>query len=141
MSELVFESLKKATEVTLQMQQEAFKKWAGLWPGFPGVPGVPAGPAMIPEQAKNFQKKWAEFYEEVLKKQREMVAAQFQAGLQHIEEAFRLAETKDPAELRTKTIELWQKVFETLRQTFEAQVRDFQALAGRWTELVTKGAA
>jgi hypothetical protein len=135
MFEMVFENLKKATEVSLQMQQEAFKRWVGVWPG------LPTGAGQIPEQAKNFQKKWAEFYEEVLKKQREAVAAQFQAGLQHIEEAFRLAETKDPAELRTKTIELWQKVFETLRQTFEAQVRDLQVLAGRWTELATKGAA
>ena len=135
MFEMVFENLKKATEVSLQMQQEAIKKWVGLWPG------LPVGPGPIPEKAQKFQKKWAEFYEEVLKKQREAVAAQFQAGLQHIEEAFRLAETKDPAELRAKTIELWQKVFETLREAFEAQVRDFQALAGRWTELVSKGAA
>ena len=135
MFELVFDSLKKATEVSLQMQQEAFKRWVGVWPG------LPAGPGLIPEQAKNFQKKWAEFYEEILKKQRETLAAQFQAGLQHIEEAFRLAETKDPAELRTKTIELWQKVFETLHQSFEAQVRDMQTIAGRWTELASKGAA
>ena len=135
MFELVFDSLKKATEVCLQTQQETFKRWMGAWPG------VPKGPGPVPEQVHKFQKKWAEFYEEILKKQRETLAAQFQAGLQHIEEAFRLAETKDPAELRAKTIELWQKVFETLRQTFEAQVRDLQALAGRWTELVTKGAA
>jgi hypothetical protein len=135
MFELAFESLKKATEVSLQMQQEAIKKWVGLWPG------LPVGPGPIPEKAQKFQKKWAEFYEEVLKKQREALAAQFQAGLKYIEEGFRLAETKDPAELRAKTIELWQKVFETLREAFEAQVRDFQALAGRWTELVSKGAA
>lgn len=135
MFELVFESLKKATEVSLQMQQETFKRWATLWPGVPGVPGT------ITEQAPKIQKKWAEFYEEALKKQRETLQAQFQAGLKHIEEAFRLAETKNPEELRVKTIELWQKVFETLHQSFEAQVRDFQVVAGRWTELVTKGAA
>jgi len=105
------------------------------------MPGVPFVSGSITEQAQKFQKKWAEFYEEVLKKQRETVATQFQTGLKHIEEAFRLAETKDPTELRTKTIELWQKVFETLRQSFEAQVRDFQAIAGRWGELATKGAA
>src|SRR5262245_29196101 len=134
MFEMVFESLKKATEVSLQTQQEAFKRWAGLWPGAQLTPGPFA------EQAQKFQKKWAEFYEEVLKKQREALAAQFQNGLKYIEDGFRLAETKDPAELRAKTIELWQKVFETLHQTFEAQVRDFQALAGRWTELVSKGA-
>jgi hypothetical protein len=135
MFELVFESLKRATETTIQMQQEAFRKWATLWPGLPAVPGTFA------EQAQKFQKKWAEFYEELLKKQRETLEAQFKAGLKHIEEAFRLAETKDPGELRARTVELWQKVFETLRQSYEAQVRDFQALAIRWTEMVTKGAA
>jgi hypothetical protein len=137
MFELVFENLKKATEVGLQMQQETFKRCMGFWPG----PGFPTGPANIPEQAQKFQKKWAEFYEEVLKKQRETLAAQFQAGLKNIDEAFRLAETKDPAELRAKTVELWQKVFESLRQAFETQVRDIQAIAGRFTELATKGAA
>jgi hypothetical protein len=135
MFELVFENLKKATEVGLQMQQETIKRCIGFWPGYP------TGPANIPEQAQKFQKKWAEFYEEVLKKQRETLAAQFQAGLKNIDEAFRLAETKDPAELRAKTVELWQKVFESLRQAFETQVRDIQAIAGRFTELATKGAA
>jgi hypothetical protein len=43
--------------------------------------------------------------------------------------------------VRAKTTELWQKVFETLHQSFEAQVRDFQALAARLIELVAKGTA
>jgi hypothetical protein len=135
MFELVFENLKKATEVCLQAQQETFKRYMGFWPGLTPTAG------MIPEQAMLFPKKWAEFYEEVLKKQREALAAQFQAGLKHIDEAFRLAETKDPNELRAKTVELWQKVFETLHQSFETQVRELQAIAGRFTELATKGAA
>ena len=135
MFELVFDSLKKTTEMSLQMHQEALKRWGSLWPG------VPLGPATIPEQAQKFQKKWAEFYEETLKKQREAIEVQFKAGLKYIEDAFRLAESKDPAELRAKTIELWQKVFESLQQSYEAQVRDLQAVASRWTELVTKGAA
>ena len=135
MFELVFESLKRATETTIQMQQEAFRKWATLWPGLPAVPGTFA------EQAQKFQKKWAEFYEELLKKQRETLEAQFSAGLRNIEEAFRLADAKNPEELRTKTIELWQKSFECIRQLYDAQVRDFQAAVAKWTELVMKGAA
>jgi hypothetical protein len=135
MFELVFDSLKRTTEMSLQMQQDAFKKWAAL------CPGAPAGPVTIPEQALNFQKKWAEFYEETLKKQREAIEAQFKAGLKYIEDAFMLVESKGPVELRAKTIELWQKVFETLHQTYEAQVRDLQAIATRWTEVATKGAA
>jgi len=88
-----------------------------------------------------FQKKCAETAGELIKKQRQLLEAQFCAGLQSIEDAFHLAEAKDPEELRAKTAELWQKTFEVLRQSCETQVRDFQAAVVKWTELVTKGAA
>jgi len=135
MFEQVFESLKKSTEMSLQFQQDAFKKWTSLWPGFAPTQ-TRAG-----EQAQKFQKKWAEFYEDALKRQRETLETQFKAGLKHIEEAFHIAESKDPVELRTKTIELWQKVFESMHKSYEGQMRDFQALVTRWTEMVTKEAA
>jgi hypothetical protein len=135
MFEPVFASLKKVTETTLRMQQEMYEKWVSLWPG------VRPAQAAFTEPALKFQKKWAEFYEETLKKQRETLEAQFKAGLKNIEDAFRLAEAKDPDELRVKTTELWEKVFETLRQSAEAQLRDFQTIAARWAELVTRGAA
>jgi hypothetical protein len=131
----VFESLRKATETTVQMQQEMFKKFAVLWPG------LPASQSVLTEPMQKFQKKWNELFEETLKKQRETLETQFKAGLQNIEEAFRLAEVKDFEELRAKTLELWQKTFEALKKTYEAQARDFQAAMGKWTELFTKGAA
>jgi hypothetical protein len=135
MFEIVFESVKKATEASLRMQQEAFTKWVGLWSGMPGVQNP------VTELPQKVQKKWAEFCEEAVKKQRQMLETQFRAGLKNIEEAFKLAEVKDPAELRTKTVELWQKVFEALHHSLEAQVRDFQGIASHWTELMTKGVA
>jgi hypothetical protein len=64
--------------------------------------------------------------------------AQFIAGLKNIEDGFRLAEANDPAELRAKTVELWQRSFECLRKAYEAQVRDFQSAVVKWTELVSK---
>jgi len=135
MFESVFDSLKKVTETTLRMQQEMYEKWVSL------RPGVSPAQAMFTETAQKFQKGWTEFYEETLKKQRDTLEAQFKAGLKNIEDAFRLAEAKDPEELRAKTTELWQKVFETLRQSSEAQLRDLQTFTGRWTELATRGAA
>ena len=114
----VFDSLKKVTETTLKMQQEMYEKWVSLWPG------VKPAQAAFAEPAQKFQKKWAEFYEETLKKQRDTLEAQFKAGLKNIEDAFRLAEAKDSEELRARTSELWQKVFETLRQSYEAQLRE-----------------
>jgi hypothetical protein len=135
MFESVFDSFKKVTETTLRMQQEMYEKWVSLWPG------LKPGQTPFAEPAQKFQKKWAEFFEDMLKKQRETLETQFKSGLKNIEEAFRLAEAKNPEELRTKTTELWQKVFGTLRQSYEAQLRDLQSIAARWTELMTKGAA
>ena len=137
MFEPVFENLRQATEATIQMQQDLFRKWVSFWPGVPGIPTIPAVGA---EPFIKFQKKWTEFVGEIVKKQRETLEAQFSAGLKNIEEAFRLGEIKDPEEVRAKTIELWQKSFECVRKLFEAQLRDFQAAMAKWTELMTKEA-
>jgi hypothetical protein len=134
MFEQVFENLRKATDSTIQTQQELFQKWLGLWPAMP-----PSAPTF--GEPLKFQKKWMEALGEIIKKQRESLEAQFAAGLKNIEEAFHLADAKNPEELRAKTIELWQKSFECLRQMFETQVRDFQTAIAKWTELYTKGAA
>src|SRR5437868_315334 len=121
MFEQVFENLRTATEANMQMQQELMKKWVALWPGMP--PAANGGA----DQVVKAQKKWVEFVAELVKKQREVLETQFSSGMKNIEEAFRLGEVKDPEELRAKTIELWQKTFEWMRQSYEAQMRDFQA--------------
>jgi hypothetical protein len=135
MFEPVLDSLKKATETTMQMQQEMFKKWAALWPG------VPASAPAWGDQAQKFQKKWSEFIEETLKKQRESLEAQFAAGRRNLESALKMGQAKDVEELRAKTLEMWQQSFDTMRQLFEAQISEFQAAVAKWTELMTKGAA
>lgn len=130
----LFDNLRKATETTIQMQQEMFKKWVALWPGM-------ACPSPGPEQFQQFQKRWAETVNELLKQQRESTEALFKAGLENIEKAFKLGEVKSAEELRGKTVELWQQCFDSLRQAYEAQVRDFQTAMIRWAELMTKSAA
>jgi hypothetical protein len=134
MFEQVFDSLRKATESSIALQQEMFRKWIGLWPGMPAS-------AFPFTELQKFQKKWVEVVGEVVKKQNESLEAQFKAGLQTIEDAFRLSEVKDPEVLRAKTLELWQKMFDYLRQVSETQLRDFQAALGKWVELMTKGVA
>jgi len=135
MFEQVFESLRTATTTSINMQQELFNKWLGFWPG---VASLPTGGT---DQVQIIKKKWVELTAEMVKKQRETLEAQFKAGLKNIDESFRLAKAKDPEELRAKTVELWQKSVECMRQMYEAQLRDFQAAVGKWTELMTKGAA
>jgi hypothetical protein len=132
MFEHVFENLRKATESTVQVQQEMFRKWASLWPG------VSPAPSPWSNDVKEFQKKWSETVAELLKKQRESLETQFSAGLKNIEEAFHLTKAEDPEEFRAKTLELWRKSFDHLRQASEAQLRDFQAAVEKWTELMAK---
>ena len=134
MFEQVFDNLRAISEANVHMQQELLKKWVAMWPGIPTMPNGGA------DQVMKAQKKWVEFMAELMKKQREIMEAQFSAGLKNIEEAFRLAEAKNPEELRAKTVELWQKIFDSMRQTYEAQMRDFQAAVVEWAELMMKGA-
>jgi hypothetical protein len=120
MFEKVFENLRNATEASVQAQQEIFQKWITLWPG------VPSSPYAFGEKFQKVQKKWNQTVAEQVKKQREALEAQFSAGLRNIEESFRLAEAKNPEEFRAKTLELWSKSFDYLRQTAESQLREFQ---------------
>jgi hypothetical protein len=132
MFDQVIQNMRKATEVTVQLQQEMFKKWVNMWTGVPGAPPIWG------EQAQKVQTKWAETVTELLKRQRETTEAQFKAGMQNIEKAFQLGEVKTTEELRVKTIELWKQCFESVRQAHEAQMRDCQVAVEKWFELVTK---
>ena len=132
MFEKVFENLRKATEASVQAQQEIFQKWVSLWPG------GPSSPYSWGEQIQKTQKQWNQLVTEQVKKQRATLEEQFNAGLRNIEESFRLAEAKDPKEFRAKTLELWSKSFDYLRQTAEAQLREFQAAMEKWAEMVTQ---
>src|SRR5262249_14134568 len=100
-----------------------------------------AVPVRVGEQVQKLQKKWKQTASELLKKQRAALEAQFSTRLEHLEEAFRMAEAKSPEEFRAKALELWSKTFDYLRQTAETQLREFQTAMEKWTEIVTKNAA
>src|SRR5438105_3078270 len=90
MIEQVLDNFRKASESTLQMQQELFKQWAGQW----AAPGATTAgnPAALAEQAQTFQKRWLETVTELMNKHRESLDAQYKAGIKAIEESFKVAE-------------------------------------------------
>jgi hypothetical protein len=130
----VMENFREATEATVQMQQEIFKTWTKLWPGV-----SPATPTWG-EQVQQFQKKWAETVGDMVKVHGEVMEARFKAGVQNIERAFQIAEAKTTEEMRAKSIELWQKTIDDLRQVYEAQLHGFEKVIEKWTEFTTKAA-
>ena len=51
--------------------------------------------------------------------------------------AFKVGEAKSVEEVRARTIELWQKCFDNLRQASEAQIREAKIAVEKWFELMT----
>jgi len=134
MLDQVLDNFRKASESTMQMQQEMLKKWMGQWPtAFPATTGTAWA-----EQAQTFQKRWLESVTEVMNKHREKLDSQYKAGIAAIEDAFRVSEARSPEDYRRMTEELWKKSFETLKSSAETQVHDFQKAMEKWFEMVTK---
>jgi hypothetical protein len=131
----VIDNFRKASESTLQMQQDLFKKWTSQWPTTSaGAPGT----APWAEQAQAFQKQWLESVTESMTKHREKLDAQYKAGISAIEDAFKVTEAKTPEDYRRMTEELWRKSFETLKSSAETQVHDFEKAVEKWFEMLAK---
>ena len=128
----IIDRIRAETESSIALHQGLFKNWIGMWPGVL-VPTTPF------EEPQKFHKKWMEVGGELLSKQNAWLKAQFEAGLRTIEDAFHLAGAEDPEELRTRTIQLWQKTFDSLCQASEAQIHGLHSAVARWTELMNKG--
>ncbi|QEH31836.1 hypothetical protein OJF2_03010 [Aquisphaera giovannonii] len=149
----VFDSFRKATETTLQAQQDLFRQWMSQWPAFPFAPGpapgsapgpasAPAGPgAGDAERVLAFQKEWADSVSALMTRHCEALDAQYRAGIRAIEETLRTAEARSPEEFRGMTEELWRKSLEVLRGTIENQIRDFQAAVETRSDLVARKAS
>jgi len=131
MVEQVFDNMRKASEATLQFQQEIFRQWANAWPG------VNTSQATVKDTVQTFQKKAANAFLDAFKKQHTALNEQFDAGLKIIEEAFNTGEVKNPEELHARLVSYWQKSFEYLRRMAETQVQAFQTALAKWAELMT----
>jgi hypothetical protein len=138
MFDQVFDNFRKATESTLQAQQDLFRQWMSHWPMFPIAPTSPSGATGVSEQVRSFQKQWTDSVTALMTRHCEALDAQYRAGIKTIEDALRTTEAKSPEEFRKLTEELWRKSFEVLKQTIENQIRDLQAAVEKWSDLMTQ---
>jgi hypothetical protein len=126
-----FESFKKTTESTLQLQQDLFRQWTSGWPGLPKLPPTP-------EKIRSFNKEWAQVSADLTQAFMGAWDQQNKAGLASLEKAFDLAQAKDPTELRQRIKEFWQKSFDCVKEFAQIQTKNFQAAVDKWTELAKK---
>lgn len=130
----LFESFRRASEATLQAQQDVFRQWVQQWPSVPGSSqGAPG------EWSEAMQKRWLDSTKSFFNKQRELVDSTYRSGVDMIEQGFRVSDAKSPEEYRRLVEELWGKLSESFKQQSESQFREFQRAAERWFELARSG--
>jgi hypothetical protein len=125
MLDQLMEGFRKASESTLQIQQDMLKHWTQQWMG-----ASPLAAGASSEWGRGFLQRWQEMAVEMLNKHRESLDATYRAGIQVIEQTFRLSEAKSSDDLRRTAEELWRKMFDTIKSQYETQFEEFH----RWTE-------
>jgi hypothetical protein len=131
MIDQVFGNLQKATESSIQMQQEMFKKW------FEAFPGASSSIPSASEAMHQWRQKWEAIVADSLKRQKELVDKSYEAGIKALEDIFAVEEAKSPQEYQQKVTELYRKSFESLRKLSEAQMVEFKTAAEKWSELMS----
>lgn len=142
--EQVLEQMRKATETSLKMQQDALQQWTSLWPGFPGLsaaksaPGVPEAQAVWLDKVLEFQRQWSNAVSDLAHKHRNTVDRQYQAALESLDEALRVGESSSPEEYRRRIEQFCRKALECMREASEAQMKEYHEAMNKLSELVGK---
>jgi len=127
----MFESFRKASESSMQMQQEMVNQWTHQWGSVPlNAAGVSA------EWMQKLQKRWIEFSTESLNTHRQSLDSMYRSAIQVLEQAFRLSESKTPDDYRRTIEELRQKLFETFKNQSESQLHEIQKSAEKWFDVL-----
>ena len=137
MFEQVLDNFRKATESSLQMQQEMLRNWMHQWPGASMM--TMQSPNGWTDQFTAFQRKWNEGVSDLLNKHKEALDTQYRTGIRLIEEAFRVTDAREPEQARKLVEELWRHSYESFKTISENQMRDFQTVMEKWFETVSKG--
>jgi hypothetical protein len=127
----VFQNIRRAAESNLKMHQEIFHQWTHMWP-------FPTPQTIWVDKARDFQKQWSTVVSELVRKHRDVMDQQFQAAIESLDAALRVAEATNPEEYRRRTEQLCRKSLDCLREISESQVNEFQEAILKCTELVTK---
>ncbi|QDU56819.1 hypothetical protein [Aeoliella mucimassa] len=128
----VFNNFRKAAESNLKMQQEVFRHWGSMWPGFP------TPQAAWVDKVRDFQHEWVRTISDIARKHRVSLDQQYQMALESLEEALRVSESSNPEEFRRRIEQMFRKTFECVREISETQLNEFQEAVHKWSELTTK---
>jgi hypothetical protein len=130
--EETFQNVRKAAEASLRMQQEMLGHWASIWPG------LPKPQSAWVDQLQKFRKEMAAAIAETARKHREVLDRQYQAALESLDAALNVADASNAEEFRRRSEQFCRKAIDCVRETSETQIREFQEMLAKWTEVLAK---
>jgi hypothetical protein len=131
MFEQIFDSVRKASESSVQLQQEMMKQWTQNWMA---MPTQASGGAT--DWGRGFQKRWGDLTLELLNKHRESIDGMYASAISIIEQSFRVSEARSADDYRRLVEDLSRRLFELFKEQSEAQFRDFQKWSAKSAEIV-----
>lgn len=138
MFDQLIDGVRKASESSLQMQQEMFKEWTSL---FGGSMAEATTATTKGDLGRGSQKRWMELGIEMLNRHREALDGIYRSGIQIIEQGFHVAEAKSADDYRRMIEDLWRKLFDLQKEQSESQFRDFQTFYEKSAALVSDARA
>jgi hypothetical protein len=136
--EAVFQSVRKAAEANMQLQQEALRQWSNFWTSSWSGAAQTSMPAPQIEAIREFQKKWTTAVSELAHKHRQVLDRQYDAAMDSLDDALKITDAKTPEEIRERTEQFYRKTIDCLREMSEAQIAEFQDMVNKWTDITTK---
>lgn len=127
MMDQFFDNFRKASESSLQIQQEFLKQWTQPW--LSGGPfGGAGGAGAAGDAGRNVQRRWVELGVDLLNKHRQSVDATYAAGIQLIEQTFRVSDAKSPDDYRHVMEDLLAQAVRHLQEPERGAVQRLPAL-------------
>jgi hypothetical protein len=130
--EQAVDAFRKTADATLKAQKDFYQQWQNSFSG------TIQPQTFWLEPFRQFQQTWSSTTLELLRKHRESLDQQYQAGIDAIEEAFRVSEADDPEEFRRRAEQLCRKNLDCLKEISEAQLSEFQEATAKWVDMLTK---
>ncbi len=123
MLDQLVDGIRRASESSVQMQQEMFRNLTRAWQS-----GAPGDMSAGGDASRAAQKRGLELVVEMLNKHREAVDSAYKMSIQIIEQSLHLAESTSLNDSRKQAEDLWRKIFDAQKERAESQFRDFQSL-------------
>ena len=129
MLDQLFATFRKASESSLQVQNELFKSWSQQWSAM-----APTGATGSNDPTRQIKARFTNLGIELLHKHRQSLDAAYAAGIEIIEQSLRASDAKSPEDYRRVVDDLWRKVFDTFKAQADSQLDAFQKLSATSAE-------